>query len=160
MRLLAHLWIQHTFSTSVERTFHTILFHTYLSIGLERTVLFTDGEKVDDEVKGYLQNLSVERKEYNDLWNFLRCREWGEGKVGPFARLSFFLSGTDSQILISPQTSYAISLMLTHFRYTVVPPILDEIMAIKNSVELDGLRQAYLVTIDSPSYKIRYWSGV
>jgi Xaa-Pro aminopeptidase len=105
--------------------------------------LFTDGEKVDDEVGGYLKSLGVERKDYNDIWNFLRRREWGEGKVSCFACLSFW-SNVYSQILISPQTSYAISLMLTHFRYTVAPPILDEIMAIKNSVELDGLRQAYL----------------
>jgi hypothetical protein len=40
--------------------------------------------------------------------------------------------------------------MLTHFRYTVKPPILDEIKAIKNHIELEGLRNAYLK--DGASY--------
>jgi Xaa-Pro aminopeptidase len=34
--------------------------------------------------------------------------------------------------------------MLTNFRYTVVPPYVDEIQAIKNAVELEGQRRAYL----------------
>jgi hypothetical protein len=60
------------------------LFHAYLFIGLDRTVLFTEGVKVNDEVAAYLESLDVERKEYNDLWSFLRRREWGEGKVWLF----------------------------------------------------------------------------
>jgi Xaa-Pro aminopeptidase len=65
------------------------LFHAYLFIGLERTVLFTESAKVDDEVASYLESLDVERREYNDLWTFLRRREWGEGKVGCFSCLWF-----------------------------------------------------------------------
>jgi Xaa-Pro aminopeptidase len=34
--------------------------------------------------------------------------------------------------------------MLTHFRYTVAPSFIDSIKAIKNEVELEGLRRAYL----------------
>jgi Xaa-Pro aminopeptidase len=78
-------------------------------------------------VEDHLRTLNIERKDYNDIWAFLRRREWGEGKV-----------------LISPETSYAISLMLTHFRYTVAPSFIDSIKAIKNEVELEGLRRAYL----------------
>lgn len=48
------------------------------------------------------------------------------------------------QILITPQTSFAISLMLTHFRYTVAPSRVEEMMACKNETEIDGLRRAYL----------------
>jgi Xaa-Pro aminopeptidase len=48
------------------------------------------------------------------------------------------------QILISPQTSYAISLMLTHFRYTVAPSIIEEMIAIKNETELEGMRRAFI----------------
>ena len=103
------------------------LFQSYFFVSLDRAVLFTDSVKVNEEVRDYLHSLGVERKEYNDIWSFLRRREWGEGKV-----------------LISPQTSYAISLMLTHFRYTVAPSTIDDIKAVKNSVELDGMRRAYL----------------
>ena len=103
------------------------LFHSYLFVAIDRAVLFTDSVKVNEDVRTYLHSLGVERKEYNDLWSFLRRREWGEGKV-----------------LISPQTSYAISLMLTHFRYTIAPSIVDDIKAIKNELELDGMRRAYL----------------
>jgi len=103
------------------------LFQSYLFVSLDRAVLFTDSVKLNEEVRNYLHSLGIERKEYNDLWSFLRRREWGEGKV-----------------LISPQTSYAISLMLTHFRYTVAPSIIDDIKAVKNAVELDGMRRAYL----------------
>lgn len=87
-----------------------------------------DPAKLTDEVEDHLRALNVERKEYNDIWAFLRRREWGEGKV-----------------LISTETSYAISLMLTHFRYTAVTSsFVDNIKAIKNEVELEGLRRAYL----------------
>jgi len=103
------------------------LFCGYLFISLDRVVLFLDAVKLTDEVEDHLRALNVERKEYNDIWAFLRRRDWGEGKV-----------------LISPETSYAISLMLTHFRYTVAPSFIDSIKAIKNEVELEGLRRAYL----------------
>ena len=83
--------------------------------------------KLADDTKDYLRSLKVERREYNDIWPFLRRREWGEGKL-----------------LLCPETSYAISLMLTHFRYTVVPSHVDNMKAVKNEVELEGLRRAYL----------------
>jgi hypothetical protein len=57
------------------------LFQSYLFIGLSRVVLFADSVKVTDEVAAYLRSIGVERREYNDLWTFLRRREWGEGKV-------------------------------------------------------------------------------
>ena len=123
------------------------LFHSYLFVGLERAVLFVDTGKVSDEVGEYLKHLSVEVKEYNDLWAFLRRREWGEGKVIRLlvtGLVSCTISSFVFQILISPQTSYAISLMLTHFRYTVAPSIIEEMMAVKNDTELEGMRRAYI----------------
>lgn len=103
------------------------LFQSYLYLGLERAILFTDSTKISDDVTVYLSSLKVEKKEYNDLWTFLRRREWGEGKV-----------------IISPTTSYAISLMLTHFRYTVMPSPIESLKAIKNNIEVEGLRRAYI----------------
>lgn len=103
------------------------LFQSYLYLGLERAILFTDSAKISDDVTVYLSSLKIEKKEYNDLWAFLRRREWGEGKV-----------------LISPMTSYAISLMLTHFRYTVIPSPIEHLKAIKNNIEVEGMRRAYI----------------
>ncbi|KAG9316900.1 putative creatinase/aminopeptidase [Chiua virens] len=103
------------------------LFYAYLFISLDKVVLFIDAAKLTDDTEDYLRSLRVERREYNDVWPFLRRREWGEGKL-----------------LLSPETSYAISLMLTHFRYTIVPSHVDDMKAVKNEVELDGLRRAYL----------------
>ncbi|KAF6744915.1 aminopeptidase-P [Ephemerocybe angulata] len=103
------------------------LFHAYLFIGLDSATVFVDSSKVDDLVSEYLATIHVERKDYTELWPFLRRRPWGEGKL-----------------LISPQTSYAISLMLTNFRYTVMPSHVEHMMAIKNEVEIDGMRRAYL----------------
>ncbi|KXN85541.1 putative Xaa-Pro aminopeptidase P [Leucoagaricus sp. SymC.cos] len=103
------------------------LFHAYLYIGLDKTILFLDSSKVDDAVTSYLEKMNVERRNYTDLWSFLRRREWGEGKL-----------------LIPPSTSYAISLMLTHFRYTLAPNRVEYMMALKNETELEGLRKAYI----------------
>jgi len=103
------------------------LFHAYLFISLDKVILFLDIAKLADDTGGYLRSLKVERREYNDIWPFLRRREWGEGKL-----------------LLCPDTSYAISLMLTHFRYSVVPSHVDNMKAVKNEVELEGLRRAYL----------------
>ncbi|KAI0784645.1 peptidase M24, structural domain-containing protein [Abortiporus biennis] len=103
------------------------VFHSYLFISLEKAIIFIEPSKVGEEVDDYLKSLGVERREYNDLWSFLRRKEWGEGKI-----------------LISSDTSYAISLMLTSFRYTVAPLIVDEMKTIKNHVELEGLRRAYI----------------
>jgi Xaa-Pro aminopeptidase len=102
------------------------VFQSYLYIGLDRAVLFIESTKVDQGIREYLEALQVDVREYNDIWSFLRKREMGEGKV-----------------LINSQTSYAISLMLTHLRYTVVPSFVDEMKALKNETELEGLRHAY-----------------
>ncbi|KDQ55672.1 hypothetical protein JAAARDRAFT_133670 [Jaapia argillacea MUCL 33604] len=103
------------------------VFQSYLYVGLDKTILFIETAKVDKEVASYLSAIKVEQREYNDIWTFLRRREWGEGKV-----------------LISGETSYAISLMLTHLRYTVAPAIVEEMKAIKNDVEIEGLKRAYM----------------
>ncbi|KAJ6491425.1 Creatinase aminopeptidase [Mycena vitilis] len=103
------------------------LFQGYLFVSLDTAILFVDGSKVNEDISGYLQALGVERRDYVELWQFLRRREWGVGKI-----------------LITPQTSFAISLMLTHFRYTVAPSHVEEMMAFKNETELEGLRRAYL----------------
>ncbi|OCH88157.1 Creatinase/aminopeptidase, partial [Obba rivulosa] len=103
------------------------VFHSYLFVGLNNAILFIEPAKVSFEVDEYLQTIGVQRREYNDIWTFLRRKEWGEGKL-----------------IISPQTSYAISLMLTSFRYTLLPPYVDDIKAIKNATELEGMRRAYL----------------
>ncbi|TCD66322.1 hypothetical protein EIP91_001471 [Steccherinum ochraceum] len=103
------------------------VFHSYLFISADQTILFIEAAKVPEEIDTYLQSLNVERREYNDLWSFLRRKEWGEGKI-----------------IIAPSTSYAISLMLTSFRYTVLPSYVEEMKAVKNEVELDGLKNAYM----------------
>ena len=101
--------------------------YSYLFISLDKVILFLATAKLTDDTEDYLRSLKVERREYTDIWTFLRRREWGEGKL-----------------LISPETSYAVSLMLTHFRYTTVPSHVDNMKAVKNEVELEGLRRAYL----------------
>ena len=103
------------------------LFHAYLFVGLDDATVFVESSKVDEDVANYLERIQVQRKDYTELWPFLRRRPWGEGKL-----------------LISPQTSYAISLMLTNFRYTVLPSFVEQMMAVKNEVEIDGMRRAYL----------------
>lgn len=54
------------------------------------------------------------------------------------------LSAKKKKVLITPQTSYAISLMLTHFRFTLSPSYIEHMMSIKNDIEIDGMRRAYL----------------
>lgn len=103
------------------------LFHAYLFVGLDNATIFVDSSKVDETVEAYLQEIGVERKDYTDLWPYLRKRPWGEGKL-----------------LLSPQTSYAISLMLTNFRYTIAPSFVEQMMAVKNETEIEGMRRAYL----------------
>lgn len=103
------------------------VFHSYLFISADQTILFIEPAKVTEDIETYLQSLGVERRDYNDLWSFLRRKDWGEGKI-----------------IIAPSTSYAISLMLTSFRYTVLPSFVDDMKAIKNEVELEGMRNAYL----------------
>jgi Xaa-Pro aminopeptidase len=103
------------------------VFQSYLYVGLDRAVLFIEIAKVGPEVQEYLDELGVEVREYNNVWQFLRKREMGEGKV-----------------LINAQTPYALSLMLTHLRYTVAPSFVDEMKAVKNETELEGMRHAYM----------------
>ncbi|KAF8633799.1 hypothetical protein AX15_001241 [Amanita polypyramis BW_CC] len=103
------------------------LFHAYLYIGLDKAIVFLDGSKVDESVAGYLQEMGVERRDFIDVWTFLRKREWGEGKV-----------------LLPPHTSYAISLMITQLRYTIALPYVEHLMAVKNKVEIEGLKKAYV----------------
>lgn len=103
------------------------LFYAYLFISLDRAILFINGAKLTDEVRGYLRTNRVEWQEYNLMWDFLRHRRWGDGRI-----------------LINPTTSYAIALILTSFRSTVAPSIVDSMKAVKNEVELEGLRRAYI----------------
>ncbi|KAI0820086.1 Creatinase/aminopeptidase [Trametes gibbosa] len=103
------------------------VFHSYLFVGLESATLFIELAKLTPDVESYLQTLNVVPRDYNDIWTFLRRKEWGEGNV-----------------IISPQTSYAICLMMTSFRYTVLPSFVEEMKAVKSETEISGLRNAYL----------------
>ena len=57
------------------------VFHSYLFVGLESAILFIEDSKLTEEVKGYLTSIGVTWRDYNDLWTFLRRKEWGEGNV-------------------------------------------------------------------------------
>jgi Xaa-Pro aminopeptidase len=57
------------------------LFHAYLYVGLEQALVFLNGRKVDKSVANYLREVGVQRRDFIDVWDFLRKREWGEGKV-------------------------------------------------------------------------------
>ena len=128
------------------------LFHSYLFVGLESAILFVELSKVQDDVALYLNDINVELRPYTDLWPFLRRREWGEGKVSTFIQRLFFLFDLvfiqiffkKKKVLIAPQTSYAICLMLTHFRFTLAPSYIEHMMSVKNETEIDGMRRAYL----------------
>ncbi|KAF9645425.1 Creatinase/aminopeptidase [Thelephora ganbajun] len=103
------------------------VFQSYLVITLDKAILFIDPAKLTDDVEDYLKIVGVDTREYNDIWDYLRMREWGEGKV-----------------IITPETSYAIALMLTDFRHTVMPSYVGSVKAIKNDTEIHGIRRAYL----------------
>ncbi|KAK7043106.1 hypothetical protein VNI00_008460 [Paramarasmius palmivorus] len=105
------------------------LFHAYLFISVDGpTVLFLDSSKVQPDVQSYLDNLGIQRRDYVDIWSFLRQREWKQ----------------EGKIVISPQTSYTIALVLTHFRTMVLPSHAEYMMSIKNPTELEGMKRAYL----------------
>jgi Xaa-Pro aminopeptidase len=70
--------------------FHPV-FQSYLFITFDRALLFIEKSKVSEEVREYLSAAGVEVKDYNDLWTFLRKREWGEGKVSTNAVQSLSL---------------------------------------------------------------------
>ena len=57
------------------------MFQSYLMITPDKAILFIDLAKVTDDVEGYLKAVGVDTREYNELWGYLRKREWGEGKV-------------------------------------------------------------------------------
>ena len=51
-----------------------LLICAYLFISHDWVVLFLDAIKLTDEVEDHLRALNIERKEYNDIWAFLRRR--------------------------------------------------------------------------------------
>ncbi|CAE6477322.1 unnamed protein product [Rhizoctonia solani] len=103
------------------------LFHAYLLVGVDKATLFVDARKLSDEVKRYLRELRINIKEVSEVWGYLRKREFGSGKV-----------------IIPPKTPYAVSLMLTYSNYMVAPSWIESNKAIKNKVEIQGFRNAYL----------------
>jgi Xaa-Pro aminopeptidase len=50
----------------------------------------------------------------------------------------------DFQIVISPNTPYAVSLIIGSNRYVVLPSYIEEVKAIKNDVEIEGMRNAHI----------------
>ena len=122
------------------------VFQSYLMVTLDKAILFMDPAKLTDDVEDYLKIVGVESRDYNDIWSYLRKREWGEGKVSflvhVFSRVFLILGFL--KVIIAPETSYAVALMLTHFRYTVLPSHVNSMKAIKNDTEIDGMRRAYL----------------
>ncbi|KAK0475799.1 Creatinase aminopeptidase [Armillaria novae-zelandiae] len=102
------------------------LFHAYLFVGIDSVILFLEGSKVPENIASYLEKLKVTRRDYSEIWAFLRKREWGEGKI-----------------IISPQSSYTISLVLSHYRCSVLPSHVEYMISVKNDTELKGLRRAY-----------------
>lgn len=48
------------------------------------------------------------------------------------------------QVIIPPKTPYAVSLMLTYANYIIAPSYVDSAKAIKNEVEIEGFRRAYM----------------
>ncbi|KAG9055938.1 hypothetical protein FS842_000759 [Serendipita sp. 407] len=104
------------------------VFTAYLLIGVEgKTTLFIDKVKVPTEVRDYLHENGVSIREYSDVWTFLRAKQWGDGKV-----------------VINPDTPYAVSLIIGSSRYSVLPSYIEEIKAVKNDVEVSGMRAAYI----------------
>jgi Xaa-Pro aminopeptidase len=122
------------------------VFQAYLLITLDKATLFMDPAKLTDDVEDYLKAVGVDTREYNDLWTCLRKRDWGDGKVSFLIHVlvECVLDHWFFKVIIAPETSYAISLMLTHFRYTVLPSYVSSMKAIKNDTEIDGMRRAYL----------------
>ena len=48
------------------------------------------------------------------------------------------------QIIITPQTSYAAAMMIPHTRRTVLPNFVEQMLSVKNDVEIKGMKNAYL----------------
>ena len=90
-----------------------------LFVSFEHATLFTDSAELTHAVSECVDILSVETKEYNQLWRFLERKEWDKGKV-----------------IISPQTPFAIFLKLGDLGCTVLPFV--------NHSEIDDMGHAYL----------------
>lgn len=58
------------------------VFLSYLFISSELAILFIEAAKITPDVEGYLASIGVTHREYNDVWTFLRKKEWGQGRVG------------------------------------------------------------------------------
>ena len=94
------------------------MFQSYLMITLDKAILFMDSAKLTDDVEDYLKAVGVDTREYNDLWSYLRKREWGEGKV------SFLLHFRVSHVL-SAWFSRSSSPQRRHTRLLSCSPISD-----------------------------------
>ena len=105
-----------------------------------------DPAKLSGDVDVYLEAVGVDTKGYYDFWSYLRRREWGEGKVSFLIHIlvSCILNAWLFKVIITPETSQAIALLLTRSRYTVMPSYVNSMKAIKNDTEIDGMRRAYL----------------
>ena len=57
------------------------VFHSYLFISSQLAILFIEPQKITADVEDYLTSIDVTRRDYNDVWTFLRKKEWGQGRV-------------------------------------------------------------------------------
>ena len=119
--------VAHTLNLRGSDVPYNPVFTAYLLVAQDRTVLFIDLDKISAEVKSYLHECHVTLRSYADVWTYLRNKEWGQGKI-----------------IISPNTPYAVSLIIGSARYTVLPSFVEEQKAIKNEREIDGFRSAYI----------------
>ena len=65
------------------------VFHSYLFIGMDDATLFIEPAKVSSDVSEYLRSIGVSVRDYNDIWTYLRRKEWGEGNVRLFPDTAF-----------------------------------------------------------------------
>jgi len=119
--------VAHTLNLRGSDVPYNPVFTAYLLVAQQKTVLFIDLDKISAEVKKYLYDCGVSLRAYADVWTYLRNKEWGDGKV-----------------IISPNTPYAVSLIIGSARYVVLPSFVEEQKAIKNECEIQGFRSAYL----------------
>ncbi|KIM25258.1 hypothetical protein M408DRAFT_17397 [Serendipita vermifera MAFF 305830] len=106
--------------------FHSV-FMAYLIVGVEGiTTLFIQTEKIS-KIEGALSEDGISVREYGEIWTYLRQKQWGDGKI-----------------IIHPNTPYAASLILGSHSYVVLPSFIDEMRALKNEVEIEGLRNSYI----------------
>ncbi|KAF8143332.1 hypothetical protein K438DRAFT_1993952 [Mycena galopus ATCC 62051] len=57
------------------------LFQAYLFVPVDDAILFVDRSKCNDGIMAYLDSFGVRQRGYVDLWQFLRRRDWGQGKL-------------------------------------------------------------------------------